>query len=650
MSTSTPAGPERRGAVGVDGLLADFQDADIVTPADARVGRTWRDIALAAGRAGGSPAEDEQFELAVALAVRALREGSTCLELDRAAQQFPPMATPFEQSAAVTAAPARDWPQLEDWRAVLQGHPMVSEPVVGTIDRPLLLDGDRCYLTRFWQAEQVVRSALLTGDGDGAAIFAPVTDAERARGELDRLFGSDGVADPQRAAAAVAAGRRVSIVAGGPGTGKTYTVARIVALLLACADDRHPRVTRVALAAPTGKAAARMGEALDEALAGMPDEDVARIGELRAQTLHRLLGARGGPRRGFRFGPSNPLLADVVIVDEASMVSLELMAHLVTALPPHGRLVLVGDPDQLGPIQAGAVLGDVAAAPGRAEVDLVDWMERTSPREAASPIVHGVVRLTRNRRFGGRLADLSAAVRDGDEQRAVDLLGDGAPDGIEWIDDDPALLSADSTRWAALRQEVVDTRRAVARHAADGDVPAALGASEAHRLICGHRGGPYGVAGWTRWMRLWLRQAGAAEASGAVALAAVDDLATVGTLVLVTGNDYGAGIFNGDVGVTVQTPAGVKIGFAQLGEVELFNPTRLSDVQPLEAMTVHRAQGSQYDAVTVVLPPTGSPLLNRGLLYTALTRAKSRVRLIGTEAAVREAVATGVLRASGLRG
>ena len=122
------------------------------------------------------------------------------------------------------------------------------------------------------------------------------------------------------------------------------------------------------------------------------------------------------------------------------MVSLELMAHLVTALPPHGRLVLVGDPDQLGPIQAGAVLGDVAAAPGRAEVDLVDWMERTSPREAASPIVHGVVRLTRNRRFGGRLADLSAAVRDGDEQRAVDLLGDGAPDGIEWIDDDPALL------------------------------------------------------------------------------------------------------------------------------------------------------------------------------------------------------------------
>ena len=134
----------------------------------------------------------------------------------------------------------------------------------------------------------------LTGDGDGAAIFAPVTDAERARGELDRLFGSDGVADPQRAAAAVAAGRRVSIVAGGPGTGKTYTVARIVALLLACADDRHPRVTARRAGGPTGKAAARMGEALDEALAGMPDEDVARIGELRAQTLHRLLGAREG--------------------------------------------------------------------------------------------------------------------------------------------------------------------------------------------------------------------------------------------------------------------------------------------------------------------------------------------------------------------
>jgi len=312
------------------------------------------------------------------------------------------------------------------------------------------------------------------------------------------------------------------------------------------------------------------------------------------------------------------------VVDETSMVSLPMMARLLDAVRPQARLVLVGDPDQLASVEAGAVLGDLARAAGRPEPALDAALAAVG---LPTGVVNGVVTLEHVWRFDGTIAAFAQAVQMGDADAALALLHRGA--------DDLALDPPDAV--AALRADVVAAGSALAEAAAAGDAEAALAALERHRTLCAHRRGPFGVARFSAEVERWLAPTRAAA-----------DPWYPGRAVLVTANDYDTGLFNGDTGVVVTTADGPRVAFARGGPPTFYPPSRLGEVAGVHVMTVHRAQGSQVRRVAVVLPPPESPLLTRELLYTAVTRAREHVRIVGTPESVRAAVERPVARASGL--
>ncbi|MFC4950557.1 exodeoxyribonuclease V subunit alpha [Pseudonocardia sp. GCM10023141] len=590
------------------GLLGAFNVAGVLDPSDVHV-------AVRVGRLGGE--ERPEVLLAVALAVRAVRLGSVCVDLAAVGH------TVLGESDELLDVSALPWPEPSTWAALCTAGPLVADGPGGgdtSGGRPLRLVDGLLYLERYWREEERVRLSLQ----ERAAAEPPEVDTAALRAGLDRLFVAEG-SQQQRLAAAVGALRRVTVLAGGPGTGKTTTVARLLALLA-----EQPGRLRVALAAPTGKAAARLQEAV---AAELPAELRARVPA--ASTLHRLLGWRPGSGE-FRYNAAQRLPFDVVVVDETSMVSLTMMARLLDAVRPTARLLLVGDPDQLASVEAGAVLGDLARAAGRPEPALDAAL---AALELPTGVVNGVVTLQHVWRFGGTIAEFARAVQAGDADTAIALLRRGA--------DDLALVAPAVHDLAALeevRDDVVASGSALASAALAGDADAALAELEAHRVLCAHRRGPFGVTRWTGEIERWLAPVHAAGVHRPS-----DGPWYPGRPVLITANDYDIGLFNGDTGVVVSRPEGPRVAFARGGPPTLYPPSRLTEVATVHAMTVHRGQGSQFRRVTVVLPPAESPLLTRELLYTAVTRAREFVRIVGTEEAVRAAVSRPVARASGLR-
>jgi exodeoxyribonuclease V alpha subunit len=573
--------------VRAEGLLREFAEAGVLAPADVHV-------ALRLARLGGE--QREPVLLAAALAVRGVRAGSVCVELATVAESV----VPDEDAPPVDLAWPADWTALEDSPVVAVG---VDAPW-----RPLRLVDGLLYLDRYWQQEQLVRRQL----DERAARPAPAVDLAG----LGALF--DGPApDLQRLATAVAAGRWVSVITGGPGTGKTHTVARLLKVLL----DQPGPPSRIALAAPTGKAAARLQESvLEQAAAiGLPLD-------LTASTLHRLLGWRPDSRSRFRHDAGNHLPYDVVVVDESSMVSLTMMARLLEAVRPTARLVLVGDPDQLTPVDAGAVLSDLVhrPAPDGAGVGLPDAGPDGADldEEESRQLRNGVVRLRVSQRYGPGIAGLAEAVRKGEADRVLELLDAG---GELTLEPDPAAL-----------EERIRAGAAELRAAAEaGDAERCLTLLGRHRLLCAHQRGPAGVSTWNdRVGRL---------------IGAVPGEWPHGAPLLITANDYENKLWNGDTGVVVRTPDGPRAAFLRGAGPVLVPLSRLSSVSPAHALTVHRSQGSQFEEVAVLLPPASSPLLTRELLYTAVTRASRSVRVVGSEESVRAAVGRQVVRASGLR-
>ena len=347
-----------RRVCGADGLLAVFNKAGILDAADVHAAQRITEL-------GDEP--DETVALAVALTVRALRGGSVCADLLTVADEV--------------NAPDLPWPSPDEWPAAVQ-----ASPLQGTALH--LYDHRLLYLDRYWREEELVARDLLAL---AASAASPIAEAA-----LDRLFPPDYA--EQREAAETALSQSVTVLTGGPGTGKTTTVARLLALI-AEAEDRP----RIALAAPTGKAAARLQEAVAAEVALLDEVDRARLGDLRAVTLHRLLGSRPDSSGRFRHNRGNRLPHDVIVVDETSMVSLTMMARLLEAVRPEARLILVGDPDQLASVQAGAVLADL--------------VEGMSGRDDMR-----VVALTTPHRFGKSIGRLAGAIRDGDADRALALL------------------------------------------------------------------------------------------------------------------------------------------------------------------------------------------------------------------------------------
>lgn len=498
---------------------------------------------------------DERVALAVALVVRALRGGSVCVDL--------------------TA------PDFADLAAAVRASPLLADPPI------LRRSGDLLYLDRYWLEEQQVCDDIL------AMAKARPTQAPP---DIDRLF-PEGF-EEQRAAAKLALSQGLTVLTGGPGTGKTTTVARLLAMLT------RGRRLRIALAAPTGKAAARLQDAVQLEVANLAPSDQQALTGLHATTLHRLLGSRPDTSARFRHHRGNRLPHDVIVVDETSMVSLTMMARLLEAVRPDTRLLLVGDPDQLASVEAGAVLAD-----------LVDGLGESK-----------IAALKTSYRFGESIGALATAIREGDADRAVEVLRAGG-EHIEWIDaDDPR---------DKLRKVLVPHALALRTAAILGDERAALAMLDEHRLLCAHRRGPFGVQHWNRQVERWLT-----EETGEPIWSSW----YAGRPVLVTANDYGLGLYNGDTGVTVAKDQTLR---AVIGDTT-FATSRLADVETMHAMTIHKSQGSQADEVTVLLPQEDSRLLTRELFYTAVTRAKERVRVVGSDAAVRAAIERRAVRASGL--
>jgi exodeoxyribonuclease V alpha subunit len=576
---------------------------------------------------------DPLLGLAARLVCGATSQGHICVSLaDAAAGPMGPAGEGGVDSA----------PPLSVWCEALRRHPVVGRPGG---DAPLILDeAGRLYLHRYWAYEHELALDLQARVADDPADVDP----RRLRAGLDRLFPpAAAAADPQRVAAAVAALKRFTVISGGPGTGKTTTVVRILALLL----EQAAAPLRIALAAPTGKAAARMQEAIRASRETLPvDPRVRDAIPVEATTIHRLLGVRPGSVT-FRHDRDDPLPVDVLVVDEASMVDLALMAKLVRAVPRAARLILLGDKDQLASVEAGAVLGDICGdSPGfslgfRRRVMEATGHEPTVSGDAAPhdgpaagpPIRDAVVQLTRSYRFGrdsgiGRLARL---VNQGDGPAASDLLAGGTCADLAWRPlesprDLPPCLTEIAARLGA--------------YLAAGTPEASLAALDRARVLSAHRTGPYGVDALNEHIAACLESRGAMHPRGPW---------YHGRPVLVTANDYTLQLFNGDLGITLRDAAAdgkLRVFFrAADGRARRLPPARLPEHETAFAATVHKSQGSEAEEVVLILPSQASPVMTRELIYTAVTRARARVEIWGTRPVFETAVGRRLARSSGLR-
>lgn len=523
--------------------------------------------------------------LALAFAVRAVRDGSTALSLESVAGLTADVNEEDLDSEPPTVGDAVELPEPGAWLETVRSSGLVAAGV-------LRVDLGLVYLDRYHADERLIADALRARREVAVSPvdLAVVEEVVRATvPELDKA---------QQAAVRSVAERATTVLTGGPGMGKTHTIASVLRALSAGSGGS----LRIGLAAPTGKAAARMNEMIEAGDGG--DTAISP-----AVTLHRLLGSLPGSNLRFRHDARNPLPHDLVIVDEASMVSLGMMARLIDALAPATRLLLVGDPDQLASVEAGSVLAD-----------LVRGLEPDG----------SVVRLTKDHRVRGDRADLAAAFRDGNPDSVLAAVDSGGA-GVTFVETEGPSLD--------LLPEVVEHAVRLRDCALRGDVGGALEHLDTFRLLCAHRTGPFGTRHWNQLVERAL-----AERAPEVALQPM----YVGRPILVTRNDYGLGVRNGDTGVIIRTDDGpLAVIQTAAGPLSL-SPWRLSDIETMHAMTVHKAQGSQVENVVVIVPPPRSRLLTREMLYTAVTRAAGHLTIVGSHDAVRAAVQTTAHRSSGL--
>ena len=529
---------------------------------------------LTVRRAGLSGDAAIPSAVAVALLARARDDGHSALSLSDLAAEATELAR--ELAAEVSAEYGGAQIRARDaawWRAMLDAVPSVVQHVTSAVASPLIQHGSLVQFRRYFDAEQRIAARLLDSLTRGEPTFRVIT--------------------------------------GGPGTGKTTRIAALLVETL----ERDPEL-RVALAAPTGTAAARLSESVRLRLDAMQASPAVRARVPQsARTLHRLLGYQPDRDR-FWSRAGVPLPYDLVILDEASMVDVLLMDALVAALPTHATLLLVGDQDQLASVEAGDVLGAIC---------------RVAHDVGAGHVLHDrVVRLTRSYRFEAHpaIAAAAAAILAGDAVALSAVVHDVARADVRWV---PA--PHDRAELLALLVPHLETCLAAATPAA------ALTALEGFRVLCAEREGTWGVAGINAEVERWLRSQGTV----------ITERWYHRRPVMVIANDYGTQLFNGDVGVAWDTDGELLVHFpGPEGTTRAVQPARLPETQTAWAMTVHKAQGSEFTNVIVMLPAKGSRVLGRELLYTAVTRARSHVLIVGDESVMRSAVSRTVRRGSGL--
>lgn len=567
-----------------------------------------------------------ELELAALLVSRQRTGGHICLPLHEIAGQ--PLPTVYGDLQFA--------PKAHDWIKKLEATDIVGAP--GEF-KPLILDEQgRLYLRRYWEYEKsladIIKSRLKTAQ--------PPVNAQLLRKGLTRLFPSQGETNWQKVAAFTAVTNNFCVITGGPGTGKTRTVAAILALLLEQAGDKR---LRIALTAPSGKAAARLKESVQNAKATLncaPEIKVALPSE--ATTIHRLLGFIPDSHY-FRHHADHQLITDVVVVDEASMVDLALMSKLFQATPQSARIILLGDKDQLTSVEAGYILGDICNTGAAIQLSKEfgklyaastgeTLAVKMRPRE--NVIQDSIVELRRNYRFksDGGIFRLSRAINTGDVETALEVLRNESHEDVSWRLSPPA-----GSLPAAIRETVT----AGYKQYLQSDEPAeALAQFGKFQILCALRNGPYGVEEMNRLVEQRLSEAGL--------LAGVSQWYR-GRPVMITRNDYNLKLFNGDIGLALPDVDGeMRVFFASAdGELRKFSPARLPEHETVFAMTIHKSQGSEFGAVLLILPVEDAPILTRELIYTGLTRARDRVEIWSPESVLRAAFAKRISRTSGLR-
>jgi exodeoxyribonuclease V alpha subunit len=574
-----------------------------------------------------------EISLAAALVSSYTRQGHICLDLSSV--QGKPLLEREDGGDPILC------PQLKAWCMKLKESRVVGAP--GQF-KPLILDeSSRLYLFRYWDYQEKLIDSIRNRTSDDKQK----ANATALKEGLERLFPKfpEGETDWQKVAAFSALMKRFCVISGGPGTGKTTTVAKILALFLEQPNDEK---VRIALAAPTGKAAARLqetiklakkelncGEAIKEAI---PEE---------ASTIHRLLGSIPDSPY-FRHNAQNQLLVDVVVVDEASMVDLALMSKLVQALPSQARLILLGDKDQLASVEAGAVLGDICDA-GHAHnfskpfcedlKETTGYEVNTHLKGARGPgIQDSIVQLQKNYRFGGDsgIGAVSHAVNLGDDDLSMALLASGKCEDIKWTN-----LPQATVLPQALKDTII---KGFGDYLKASDPIGIFQLFERFRILCALKVGPYGVAAINFFAEKILEKEKLIEPEGKW---------YGGRPVLITSNDYNLRLFNGDVGIVLRDRGAnneLRVFFPVAdGTLRKFHPLRLPEHETVYAMTIHKSQGSEFDEVLLILPDRESPVLTRELLYTGITRARERVKMWGNQDVFRTAVSRRTERSSGLR-
>lgn len=559
---------------------------------------------------------EASVRMVAALVSRSLREGHVCLPLDEVA----PLTTTVPD---VGAPPEPNTLSKHALLAALRGS--VAVEVLGDLPvrreqreqpeelRPLVVDaGGRVYLRRYFEHEMLLAEHLVRISAGRGKVEVPAL--------VEELF-PQGASDPrQRAAVEMVLCEDLSIISGGPGTGKTSTVVKILALLGAARRQAGANPPRVLLLAPTGKAAGRLSESVRSAsayLARIFAEQVP-IDVPEATTIHRALGMLPGQRTRFRRGETQPFDADVVLVDEASMVDLSLMRHLCAAIRTGTKLILLGDRDQLASVEAGSVLSE-----------LCDALTTSGEKRFG-----GFIQLTKSFRFSEQsgIYRLAQAIRQGNAQDVQALLDSPPPDVAHH---DSSLAGAE----ADVGDELIE---GYARALAGSDAATVLRALEAFRVLCAHRQGPAGVSATNELVVEGLRRRGLLGSEGEFYR---------GRMILVTQNDASVGLANGDMGLVWPDHDGrIRVFFPRPGggAPRPLSPAELPSHETAFAMTIHKSQGSEYEHVCVLLPDAASPLLSRELLYTAVTRAKARLTLVGERASIERSVLCRVQRHSGL--
>lgn len=631
--------------------------------------------------------------LAAALASHQLGRGHICLDL-RAALADPDAALslPPEGDETQSSKPLEllSGMTLETWEQSLSASSLVA---AGSGNTPLVLSSGRLYLRRYWQYTQQVAQGILQ------RIAKPLDRVEflpeNLINRLDDLFkplrSPEELAKTeihwQSIAAAIAAASAFTVISGGPGTGKTTTVVQLLVLLQGLALEQGQNL-RICLAAPTGKAAARLTESIGIAVSRLPSDIQSRL-PIKASTLHRLLGSRPDSRL-FVHNSQNPLHVDLLIVDEASMIDLEMMAALLGALPPRARLVLLGDKDQLASVEAGSVLGDICSNAEQADYlpATLAWLEKNtgyclkgfagnvepaSCRLGAELDQHVVV-LRRSHRFGkdSGIGELARAVNAGDTEKVAAIwskgFGDIAQLNVQSLDDENfarlvlngnpgAFARTGSSNAPAGYRAYLECVKAgppeypgtpPTLELEDDWLRAVLNAFGRFQLLAAVRRGRWGVEGLNEKTAKILFRAGLTRAT---------DGWYPGRPVLVTRNDYSLELMNGDVGIVLPVTDDRSTGQKVLrvvfpmagGALKRVLPSRLSDIETVYAMTVHKSQGSEFEHTAMVLPDTMNPVLTRELVYTGITRARDWFTLVSPRMNLLEqAVLRRTHRASGL--